>query len=74
MLVLSRKSGESIDIGSNIKICILRTGGVVRLGIEAPSDVKILRGELDDDGSDSSARICPVGPSPLPPSMIPVAG
>lgn len=47
MLVLSRKLNQSIVIGSNVKIQVLKiSGSTVRIGIEAPSDVKILRGEL----------------------------
>ncbi len=47
MLVLSRKVGETIMVDKNISIQILKvTGGSVRLGIEAPSDIRILRGEL----------------------------
>ena len=47
MLVLSRKSGEKILIGDNIEITILRTGNVVRVGVDAPRDVSIRRAELD---------------------------
>ena len=47
MLVLSRKSGESINLGNDIKIAILSVeGDRVRIGIEAPKDIKILRTEL----------------------------
>jgi len=47
MLVLTRKQNEKIRIGDSIVITIVRMKGKsVRLGIEAPSDVNILRGEL----------------------------
>ncbi len=47
MLVLSRKEGEEIVIGDNIKIVISRIdGNRVSVGIEAPKDVKIIRSEL----------------------------
>lgn len=47
MLVLSRKLDEAITIGSDIKIRIISIrGGTVRLGIEAPPEVSILRSEL----------------------------
>lgn len=47
MLVVSRKMGESIIIGDNIEISILDVSeGIVRVGIEAPRKVKILRKEL----------------------------
>lgn len=48
MLILSRKAGEVVHIGDKIKVSIMKlAGGRVRLGIEAPEDVRILRGELD---------------------------
>jgi carbon storage regulator len=47
MLVLSRRPGERILIGDQICITILRTaGGSVRVGIDAPSNIPILRDEL----------------------------
>ncbi len=47
MLVLTRKPQEKIRIGDDIVITVIKTKGQgVRLGIEAPSDVSILRGEL----------------------------
>jgi len=49
MLVLSRKSQESITIGGNITVRIISIrGNTVRLGIEAPQEVSILRSELAD--------------------------
>ncbi|MDR1492179.1 MAG: carbon storage regulator [Planctomycetaceae bacterium] len=48
MLVLSRREGEWIRIGNSITITIVRTGGdKVRVGIDAPNDLLILRGELE---------------------------
>jgi carbon storage regulator len=47
MLVLTRKENEKIQIGDNITITVVRTSGdKVRLGIEAPADMKVLRTEL----------------------------
>jgi carbon storage regulator len=47
MLVLTRKHQEKIRIGDNITITILKTKGkAVRVGIEAPTDVSVIRGEL----------------------------
>ena len=49
MLVLSRKLGETIRIGDQVKVTILKMrGNAVRIGIEAPNDVRILRAEIDD--------------------------
>lgn len=47
MLVLSRKPGERILIGDNVAVTIVRIGpNSVRLGIEAPRDMNIVREEL----------------------------
>ena len=47
MLVLGRKENETIHIGDNITVTVLSVhGGVVKLGINAPNSVRILRGEL----------------------------
>ena len=47
MLVLTRKSQETIRIGDNITVSVLRVKGrAVRIGIEAPDKVRVIRGEL----------------------------
>lgn len=46
MLVLSRKKGQEIHIGDNIVIVLMQIGNQTRLGIRAPRDVPIVRGEL----------------------------
>ncbi|MBO8138213.1 MAG: carbon storage regulator CsrA [Desulfotomaculum sp.] len=47
MLVLSRKKGESINIGNDIKIVVVGIeGDRVRIGIEAPQQVDIYRTEI----------------------------
>lgn len=47
MLVLARKVDEAIVIGDNIMVKVVSVeNGVVKLGIEAPKDVAILRDEL----------------------------
>lgn len=49
MLVLTRKAGETIRIGSEIVVKVIQTGkGSVKLGIEAPPSVRVLRGELQE--------------------------
>ncbi len=51
MLVLTRKYQEKIRIGDNITITVLRMKGkAVRLGIEAPAEVPVVRGELSFTG------------------------
>ena len=54
MLVLTRKQNEKIRIGNDVTVTVVRTKGkTVRLGIEAPEHLRVLRGEivfdLDDD-------------------------
>jgi carbon storage regulator len=47
MLILSRKLSETIIIGDNIRITIVSiSGNQVRLGIDAPDTVKVMREEL----------------------------
>jgi len=53
MLVLSRKKAERILVGDNVVITIVRIGPhSVRVGIEAPPDTVILRGELEQADSE----------------------
>lgn len=48
MLVLSRKENERIRLGDSIVLTIVRVSGdKVRLGIQAPPDVLVLRDELE---------------------------
>lgn len=47
MLVLTRKAGESIVIGNQVRITILEIQGrQIRLGVEAPGDISVHRGEV----------------------------
>lgn len=53
MLVLSRKESEKVLLGDDIVLTIVRlSGDRVRLGIEAPTDMLILREELDESDVD----------------------
>ena len=48
MLVLSRKESEHIKLGDSIVVTVVRVSGdKVRLGIQAPPDLLVLRGELE---------------------------
>jgi carbon storage regulator len=48
MLVLSRKEGERLVIGDNVIITVNRiSGNRITLGIDAPREVRIVRGELE---------------------------
>ena len=68
MLVLTRKYQEKIRIGDNITITVLRTmGKAVRLGIEAPTNVPVIRGELSfEHESEEAAEPAETGQSALP--------
>jgi carbon storage regulator len=47
MLVLSRKPGEKISVGSDVVITILSLSPTrAKIGVEAPDDVRVRRGEL----------------------------
>ncbi len=63
MLVLSRKSGESIWINDNIEVRIVEVSNdKVKVGINAPKDVKILRSELCmtmESNKESSENVSP---------------
>ncbi len=55
MLVLSRKEGEKLVIGDNITLVVSKiSGNRVTVGIEAPADVKIFRGELAEEKASSN--------------------
>ena len=50
MLVLTRKAAETIRIGDDIVIKVIKTGtGSVKIGIEAPAHIRVLRGELIEE-------------------------
>jgi carbon storage regulator len=55
MLVLSRKSEQTIQIGPDIEVTVLSVAnGRVKLGIRAPEHVRVLRGELKDDSTSAT--------------------
>lgn len=80
MLVLTRKLQEKIQIGNQITITVLRVkGNTVRVGIEAPRDVRVVRGELprfeeapgelpgsEVPTTDSTASLAPASHEPTP--------
>ena len=65
MLVIGRRDGEKILIGPDIEVVLVRSrSGEARLGIEAPSDVVILREELNEEQEEvnhGSKEGAPVG-------------
>lgn len=57
MLILSRKRGETVVIGEHITLMVVDIhGGKVRLGIDAPKDVPISRGELLTRGASNHGK------------------
>jgi len=55
MLVLTRKKEQRIQIGENVSITVLQIkGSSVRLGIEAPGEVRVLRAELQQASHESA--------------------
>ena len=65
MLVLSRKEGEQLLIGDNIILTINRiSGNRVAIGIDAPKEVPIVRGELERAGVASESRVSNSGRLP----------
>lgn len=57
LLILTRKIGESLIIGDNIRITVLEIRGKqVRLGIEAPPDIAVMREELSQNMNPGPTR------------------
>ena len=55
MLVLTRKRTEMIKVGDDIVITVIHTSkGSVKLGIQAPTNVRVLRAELDHRPAETS--------------------
>ena len=58
MLVLTRKQGETIQIGDSVVIKVISTGrGKVKIGVDAPATVRVLRGELAQTLTEREIRI-----------------
>ena len=67
MLILSRKSGECLVIDGRITVKIVRVeGDVVKIGIEAPSDVPVHRQEVYEEIQRSNQAALTRQNSPLP--------
>lgn len=55
MLILSRKEGESIQLGEDIEVKVIQTAkGYAKIGIEAPKALMILRKELSEQIKDKN--------------------
>lgn len=67
MLILSRKSGESIVIDGRIQVKIVRVeGDVVKVGIEAPLDLPVHRQEIYEEIQCSNQQALTKRRAPLP--------
>jgi carbon storage regulator len=74
MLILSRKTGESIVIDGRIHVKIVRVEGeVVKVGIDAPADVPVHRREVYEEiqRNNQAALTRPRGPLPKLPLRLP---
>ena len=67
MLVLARVQGQSVVLDGGITVTVLETrGGIVRLGIEAPFEVGVRRGELEPLAAPEAAVTADVDPDGSP--------
>ena len=67
MLVLSRKVGETIKIGDGITIVVNRiSGNRVTLGLQAPKNMRIIRGELTPFDKETPSRDQEPATKPVP--------
>ncbi len=72
MLILSRKSGESIVIDGRITVKIVRLDGeVVKVGIEAPADVPVHRQEVYEEIQRNNREALTRQSAPLPKLPLP---
>jgi carbon storage regulator len=66
MLVLSRKQNERIRVGDSVVVTVVRVSGdKVRIGIEAPANVRVLRDELEEE-SMGAVTLEPSAELPIP--------
>ena len=66
MLVLSRKETQRIRLGDSIVVTVVRVSGdKVRLGIEAPADMLVLRDELEPRAEGEGVEANGVSPTEL---------
>lgn len=59
MLVLGRKPGEYVKIGDNIIVKVVKSAdGDLRLAIDAPKHINIVRGEVEEKKNLSCSKVC----------------
>ena len=74
MLVLTRKLMEKLYIGNDVCVTVVRLeGGQVRLGIEAPREIAVVRAELIDNRPAEAPLIVPEWPAAVTPPLAPIA-
>ena len=74
MLVLSRKESQRIRLGDSIVVTIVKiSGDKVRVGIEAPAEVLVLRDELEVRSDTAKTAAVPAAPTPLSSPAVPPA-
>lgn len=72
MLVLTRKTAETIQIGEGVVVKVISCGrGRVKIGIDAPSNVRVVRGELLEEALVKRSK--PAGSELMPHVAAPVA-
>jgi len=72
MLVLTRKTAETIQIGNDVVIKVISCGrGRVKIGVEAPGDVRVVRGELLEPAA--IKRLLNITVENTRPAVVPVA-
>jgi carbon storage regulator len=58
MLVLTRKKDETIQIGDSVVVKVISFGrGKVKIGVEAPAAIRVLRGELAETMANSANHV-----------------
>jgi carbon storage regulator len=72
MLVITRRSGERVCLGDDVTVTVLEiSGSTVRLGIEAPADVRIFRHEIWLAVKQENQAAADAGVDRLPSSHVP---
>ncbi|MDA1041399.1 MAG: carbon storage regulator [Planctomycetota bacterium] len=67
MLVLSRKQNERIRVGDSVVVTVVRVSGdKVRIGIQAPPSMRVLRDELEDEVDEVELTLTNALPMTLP--------
>ena len=67
MLILSRKQNERIRVGDSVVVTVVRVSGdKVRIGIEAPQSMRVLRDELEDERDEVELTLTNALPLTLP--------